>query len=274
MANQIIISSEMETFLTNLLSKCEKEVNIITAFCKVSTLQFVDENLATKKIRKRILVRFLPSDIIAGATDKEIYAYCLNNGWELYYDHSLHAKTYIFDHFKCIIGSANLTNKGIGLTENNNKEASTFFELNQGEYEKVLSLYKDAMPLDEKQYLMVIESKEDNEFVSINNRFEDKKIVCLFPEDFPSSETDLVELYTLKSFKWLVGFLTNKDSHRAYFGELTKELHDIFIKDPRYYRKDIKSFLAKLLSTIQKLNVPFINIVRPNHSELVSLCDA
>ena len=36
--------------------------------------------------------------------------------------HNLHAKTYIFDRIRWIVGSANLTSRGIGLATDNNLE--------------------------------------------------------------------------------------------------------------------------------------------------------
>lgn len=68
-------------------------------------------------LKKSLLVRFLPSDISSGATDKEIFNYCNRNNWKIYFDFSFHAKTFIFDKIKCVIGSANLTNKGFGIAK-------------------------------------------------------------------------------------------------------------------------------------------------------------
>lgn len=265
----VLLSNEIEQILRNELPKCKTEVNIISAFCKVSTLKLLDL-LINKNIRKRLLVRFLPSDILAGATDKEIYAYCIKNDWEVYIDNTLHAKTYIFDHIKCVVGSANTTDKGIGIAQQSNKEASVFFELNNEEYNKVISLYKDAIALNEEVYNEIINAKDDA-VIKDNIKFKlfDKKIECLMPEDFPNELTDAVELYSLKSYRWLVSYLKGKTPKQAYFGEITLQIHDIFVKDPRPYRKDIKQHLADLLNCIKHLEIQTIAISRPNHSELI-----
>lgn len=72
----IVLSDEIENVLKSELSICNTEINIVSAFCKVSALELIDSFIESN-IRKRLLVRFLPSDIASGATDKEIYDYCL-----------------------------------------------------------------------------------------------------------------------------------------------------------------------------------------------------
>ena len=74
----ILLNNEVEKELEKNLPECINDVNIISAFCKVSTLAFID-SLIKPGVKKRLLVRFLPSDILSGATDKEIFNYCINN---------------------------------------------------------------------------------------------------------------------------------------------------------------------------------------------------
>lgn len=265
----ILLSDEIESVLKSELSMCNTEVNIVSAFCKVSTLELLD-SFIKPNVKKRLLVRFLPSDIASGATDKEIYDYCIKNNWYIFIDNNIHAKTYIFDHIKCIIGSANATNKGLGVANKSNKEASTFFTLDEESYAKILSLYKDAIVLDEEIYNEIIKAKDDNIIIKIKEfKLKERKIECLMSEDFPTELTDIIELYNLKSYKWLVAFLRNKESRESYFGEITKNIHDVFVRDPRPFRKDIKQHLVELLDCIKKLKIKEIEITRPIYSECI-----
>ena len=269
----ILLSDEIESVLKSELSICNTEVNIVSAFCKVSTLELLD-SFIKPNVKKRLLVRFLPSDIASGATDKEIYDYCIRNNWYIFIDNNIHAKTYIFDHIKCIIGSANATNKGLGVANKSNKEASTFFTLDEESYAKILSLYKDAIVLDEEIYNEIIKAKDDNIIIKIKEfKLKERKIECLMSEDFPTELTDIIELYNLKSYKWLVAFLRNKESRESYFGEITKNIHEVFVKDPRPFRKDIKQHLVDLLDCIKRLKIKEIEITRPNHSECLKYVD-
>lgn len=269
----IILSNELENVILREISNCQKDVNIVTAFCKLSTLKLVDANINKNiTLRKRLLVRFLPSDIISGATDKEIYDYCKDNNWEIFIDFSIHAKTYIFDRVKCILGSANLTNRGLGISSNSNKELSSYFEIADEDYNKILSLYSDSEILDDDLYNQIISSTEDFEIIKYKNNLNiNKKIHCLMPEDFPDEGIDIIELYNLKSYKWLISYLKSKEDKSAYFGEITSQVHDIFVKDPRPYRKDIKQYQIALFSAIKRLKPKNLIIERPNYSEKITL---
>lgn len=270
--NDILISGEVEEKLKVEVPTCAVDFNVISGFCKLQTLKFLD-SLCRKGINKKLLVRFLPSDIASGATDREIYDYCKKNGWALYVDYTIHAKTYVFDKIKCIMGSANATNRGIGSADNSNKEASTFFELDDGQYQKVMTLYNDAILLDDALFDFIISQVEDAPvIININKRRQYKEeIECLMAEDFPSEGSDIIELHNSKAYKWLKMYLESKQDKSAYFGELSSAIHSVFIKDPRPYRADIKYCLTNLFTSIKVNNDPGIVITRPNYSEKVSL---
>ena len=272
--NNILISNEVEKTLEKILPICQKDINVISGFCKVHTLEYLDTLIQTQCIKKRLLVRFLPSDLSSGATDKEIFSYCKSHGWSIFVDHSIHAKTYVFDRIKCIMGSANLTDKGLGISDNSNKEASVCFELDDDSYTKILSLYKDSVELDQSLYEYIISHMSDDDVIK-HKQYKAKKISieCLFPEDFPNEQSDVIELYNSRAYKWFVNFLQEKNDKSAFYGEIAAAIHNVFIKDPRPYRKDIKQHLTDLLSAIKRLNISEIKVERPNYSELVTLTD-
>lgn len=270
--DDILISGEVEETLKKEIPECAETFNVVSGFCKLETLMFLD-SLCRKGIRKRLLVRFLPSDIASGSTDKEIYSFCKENGWAIYIDYTIHAKTYVFDKVKCIIGSANATGKGLGLASNCNKEASAYFRLDEDQYCKVMTLYKDAVLLDDDLYDLIVSQVDDEEVIKTitAQKLTLKSVECLMAEDFPDENSDIVELHNSKAYNWLVQYLTSKEEHFAYFGELSSAIHDIFIKEPKPYRKDIKYYFANLLENIKKNHDSLIKITRPNYSERVSL---
>lgn len=269
---KLLTFEEIKNTIFDLASDCNNDVNIITAFCKIEMLKELD-SLIARGVKKRLLVRFLPSDLV-NSTDREIYDYCKKNGWELYIDYDMHAKVFIFDKYKCVIGSANLTNKGLLASDNSNKEASVFYEMSVDDYQKILSLYNDSILLDDELYTTIInEVNNESAICQIKRKFslENKPINCLMPEDFPIGDEDIIDLHKFKSYKWLINFLQGKESNFSYFGEISSKIHDIFVKDPRPFRKDIKDYLTSLLTCIKNNQDPNIQITRPNYSEKVSL---
>ena len=134
---------------------------------------------------------------------------------------------------------------------------------------KVLNIQYKIVNI-EKAYNEIIKAKDDNIIIKIKEfKLKERKIECLMSEDFPTELTDIIELYNLKSYKWLVAFLKNKNNKESYFGEITKNIHEVFVKDPRPFRKDIKQHLVDLLDCIRRLKIKEIEITRPNYSECI-----
>ena len=72
------------------------------------------------------------------------------------------------------------------------------------------------------------------------------------------------------AYLWLLNVL--KDHNGCmYFGELSSELHNAVVSDPKPYRKEVKMLLANLLELIQSLEMNEIIIDRPNYSQRIQL---
>ena len=105
----LLLSGEILTSLKHELSEAKESVQIITAFCKTNTIQYLDNCVDTSVPEKRIMVRFRLDDILKGATDFSVLDYCLEKGWKAFLRFDLHAKTYIVDNKRGIIGKTRRT---------------------------------------------------------------------------------------------------------------------------------------------------------------------
>ncbi len=105
----IIISDEIRKEICDELRKAEESVQIITAYCKLSALDTLICCVKEQVFDKRFMVRFRLDDVINGSTDFEILSFALERGWDVYIRFDLHAKTYIIDNKRGIVGSANTT---------------------------------------------------------------------------------------------------------------------------------------------------------------------
>ena len=157
------------------------------------------------------MVRFLLSDILHGATDFELFDYCKANGWQLYVRFDLHAKTYIFDRKRCILGSANLTSKGLGLSLHGNYELSSFAEVDDSDLKKIDMLFDNAILMTDELYVamksdyeMAQSNQTSSQTFKWNTSIEQKfnpKIDLLFTYDFPS--TSAPNFNDVNSFEFL-----------------------------------------------------------------------
>jgi hypothetical protein len=73
---------------------------------------------------KTIVVAWHKEDLLKGVSDLELYDYCLENGIELYRNPKIHLKVLWDFNDKIILGSANITQRGLGLADNSNLELS------------------------------------------------------------------------------------------------------------------------------------------------------
>lgn len=301
----IILSKEILAQLEHELSNTRDCVQVISAFCKLPALQYVEDRLNKSVISKKLLVRFTLSDILSGTTDASLYEFCKEKGWEMFVLFNLHAKTYIFDNKHCIIGSANMTSRGLNISSSANVEISgSFEEIEEEDLKKINALYASAIKVDDKVYSLMLRdmnnaNKDNNDTESASwgddiTSMSNGKVEGLFSYEFPvstisdelrSNQIEFLDIsrcpdsmddmrkafINTRPYKWLVQILLESDDKELYFGALTAKLHDTLVNDPKPYRKDVKEHLANLLNWVDVLCEDNISIDRPNHSQRVRL---
>lgn len=295
MTQQILHSQEIFHCIKDELKKVSSQIVIVSAYIKIEALKEVDLHLKDN-VEKIILVRFRKSDVIANSTDIELYDYCKQNKWKMYFDFNLHSKIYIFDKQTYLIGSANATLSGLGLKLISNIESAVFGECNASEYRKLLEVFHSSRLMNDSIITSFINQFED----SSSKIFEEwflhelkltKEVVLqnLWVLDFPDSHNPLIpsnhdlellglshenqmdmnvvkkKFKNLKCYKWL---LMNIESE-IYFGELSAKLHNALVDNPTPYRKSVKEILAALLNWVIYLQLEDIAIDRPNYSQRI-----
>src|SRR6056297_1346720 len=133
--------------LENALSSAEQEIIVLSAFVKLDALKWLIETSRTSNLK--IVSRWQPSDLAAGASDLECFYLCEEANIPFGISRNLHGKVYIVDS-KIFIGSANLTSKGMSLSHLENDEFGTGFEYGQTEKIKVRDYLASVNWLDVK----------------------------------------------------------------------------------------------------------------------------
>ena len=95
-------------------------ITLFSAYLKLDELKRIN----TKKNIKQIIERWDEEDICREISDIELYHYCLDEEIALYRNTRIHLKTFWNNNADVLLGSANVTNKGLGENGNYN------FELN------------------------------------------------------------------------------------------------------------------------------------------------
>lgn len=299
----LLNTHEVKQKIAQEVAAATTHLQIVSAFCKIDAVEFIDSHIITPLQTKKLMVRFLLSDILNGASDFKLYEYCKSHGWQMYVRFDLHAKTYIFDRQRCILGSANLTNRGLGLNLHGNYELSSFAEVDDNDLRKIDALFDNAIQMTDELYeamkLEYLKSKEDSSS-SVTQKWSSKieahlnpKIDLLFTYDFPSTPGpdphDITSFEFLglscipaiddvrqafrwsKAFLWLYNYVSSCPDKTSYFGGVTAALHNALINDPKPYRKEVKDLLANTLAWIQVLEIEDIIIDIPNYSQRIRL---
>ena len=298
----LLFSTEIKRRIVDELSTTSQDINIISAYCKLDAIRFIEKHIKNHVHNKKLMVRFRFDDILRGVSDLEIYEYCVQNGWELYVRFDLHAKTYVFDRIRGIIGSANLTKKGIGLAQNSNYEIAQLSSISYEEMSKIDALFDNAILMTDGLYSRMkqcviehgnVANPLANDWSSdILNLFTSSAKV-LFVHEFPNTFS-LSDLYSdsldflgldhgqsiddirnafvsCNAYLWLRQKLQEAPECEMYYGALSAALHDAIINDPKPYRKEVKELQSNFLNWIIELNIEEIMIERPNHSQRIRL---
>lgn len=295
----LLVSNEIISAIEDELRCAKKSVQIISAYCKSDSIKKLAGVINPVVKDKRIMIRFRMDDILKGSTDFEALKYCLNEGWKVYVRFDLHAKTYIVDNKRSIVGSANVTKSGLTGYKNNNIEMATLVEIGERDRKKIEKLFMEAIPVD---CTILEQFRRQLETVDINNHEKtlqwNKEITDFFkphvdtlfsyelPEKSKYKKNEYIQfldleynwdIYDIKEklrwsnvYLWLLNVLEKKGGE-SYFGELSSELHNALVEDPKPYRKDVKVLLSNLLSLIEKWSMNEIVIDRPNYSQRVRI---
>lgn len=298
----ILCSDEILNAIYSELQSAQNSVRIVSAYCKKQVLEKLDSHISNSVSKKQLLLRFQLADILLGSTDFEVLEYCLNAGWQVFIRFDLHAKTYIIDNVRGIVGSANMTGSGLNLTDNGNYEMAVVVPLENSDIVKIDNLFNDAVLITPA---ILVKMKEDLEKAKSNSQNVEKQswssaILDLFvptistlfshelPEskDLPSQKGEYIQFldcrfnedfYELKEkFRWSNAYLwllqvLRKNDCCMYFGQLSAELHNTLVSDPKPFRKDVKIRLSNLLGWCENLSMPEIKIDIPNHSQRIRL---
>lgn len=295
----ILVSKRILDRIREELSVSTESFLLISAYCKLPLVKYFDTCIANEGVEKKLIVRFRPDDITSGASDLEVYPYCRDNGWKLYFRLDLHAKTYVFDRLRCIIGSANATSSGLNIGGIGNYEMAAVCELADKDIKVLDLLLLGAVEMNDSIYKTMRSAIEccspNNTAISswpkeIADMFA-PDYSLLFAEDFPAcqhpsdaSAEDLVFLNLLpgtsteeikiafhrsKCFQWLFNLVKDSHAQEMYFGAITAALHNTLLNEPKPYRRDVKQLLSNLLSWVDDLAIDDLRVDRPNHSQRV-----
>lgn len=183
------------------------ELIIICPYIKVDALQKLFARI-DPKAKVLVIVRWKISDLVMGSSDLEIYNFLKLKGLRLFINSKIHLKIVVKDKSTMLVGSANITNPGFGLSERSNIEAVCAVDTKPAHLLDIKRIMKSSIEVTDKLYEQIeIEVKkfsklrQDMAKEEIKMKEIDKKIGAIQTEnivvdDFPfcNSPTELLRL--------------------------------------------------------------------------------
>ena len=221
--SNILTSEEFKAKAELLMSQTKESVNIFSGFIKSSAVYWLKDNI-NDSIEVTLVGRFSASDLIKGASDLDVYKICKEQGWKVGILNNLHSKVFIFDSEHLMLGSANLTMRGLSLEGYGNIELGTKLAPSRDDLERINNLQEDVIWIDDELYIAM--KSEINSFDSENNKQD--------------------------SFNWssdLINKLKPQDPHLW--------VKDLFHTHPLHFVESIEDWMSDLEDSYSKENQDF-----------------
>ena len=150
-SNNILTNVEFRDQLIFAASNSSTSLTIYSAFIKVNALNWLLDKISNIQ-DVRIIARWTPQDLAFKASDLDVYELCKKNGWKFGIDSSLHSKAFIFDSKTVLLGSANLTDRGLSISRDGNLEMGTVVEPTITDLKRLKDLEKNVTWMDDALY--------------------------------------------------------------------------------------------------------------------------
>jgi len=109
----------------SFFEKAANEILLIAPYVQTETLKSLQLN---EKLNITIVTTLKLRDLVSGASDIDLFPYAKSNSIHAFYNNRVHLKAYIRDWKDCILGSSNISARGMGTSSNHNYELNCLVE--------------------------------------------------------------------------------------------------------------------------------------------------
>jgi len=304
----IFINEDFRSRLEEQSNNLYGELTIYSAFVKLNALRWLAE-ITPENIEVKIIARWQPNDLVANASDLESYNFCKEKNWQFGIQNTLHSKVFIFDNKTVLLGSANLTDRGLSISSSGNLEVGTVIDATISDLDRLKSLEEGIVWLDDNLFSSIashIETikvnkpkilswSEDlklrlekpiellwiNELVwsDPNDLLENLDVdnedhshdLDLMGLDIKYISKDLLDQKFLNSniFKFVEQKLKAAETEYSNFGWLSSTLHNALLDTPPPKRVDVKHYVEMIFKWLEFSNLTEIELIR--HERTTSL---
>ena len=307
--SKIFINEDFRSTLEIQSKDLSKELIIYSAFVKLNALEWL-KSILPNGIEVKIVARWQPNDLTANASDLEAYGFCKQMGWSFGIQNTLHSKVFIFDNKTVLLGSANLTNKGLSISSSGNIEVGTIVDANVSDLSKLKTLEDGVKWLDDDlyeeisqhiaslkierpqiiewpdslkqkilkpiKYLWIGEllwTRPEEILMPDLNNDDHQHDIDMLDLDIQYLSKDLIDQKFINTniYKFLIEQLEKSDTKYTNFGWFSSVLHDHLLDDPPPYRSDVKHYVDVLIGWLEWSDLSKVKLTKYAHTIGMSL---
>ena len=243
------------------LSRNNSPLLIIVPFIKKEPLKKLINKIKYFN-QLKIIVRWLPKDIINGVSDLSIFGITQNYNIPLYINHNIHLKLFVYNHNTAYHTSGNITKSGLGLINNYNVELGCKVKLTNYDWNKIYNIISSSLLVDNDVY-----------------GYYKEKLDCIEKEiNYDIQSFDLSDLYNKKEFSIdslpavespikLFNIYDNLEKEAASTDTYNKAIHDIILYDidSELPKDEFYEYLGDQF-TSQKFINEIVDVIKKNNS--------
>ena len=130
----------------------ESENQPLYVFSPFITTSYLEEMMQHQE-EVHIVTSWRKDHLISGVSDLELYNLVKERpNWQLYINDRLHAKVYCKNFSTMLIGSANLTKRGLQDTEESNHEVMVKTVCDEGSKQKMMEILQESLIMNDEQF--------------------------------------------------------------------------------------------------------------------------
>lgn len=139
----------VRNYLVNNDSKTDTHY-LYVPYIKTAVLEKLIEGIQNKIV---IVTTWRPLDLLNGSSDLGVYPLCKERGIALYINNQIHLKIYSSDLKDMILATANISNRGLGTSEEYNLECATHIQdLTDMDRDMLVKIRQEATHIDDEIY--------------------------------------------------------------------------------------------------------------------------
>jgi phospholipase D-like protein len=235
-----LMTSRLYASFAEFAAKAQRSLQIVAPYVRTEALDAILRPIDLAEVT--LITTWTVRDLLQGSSDLNLYPYLRSRGWDLYIHPSLHAKLLVADADRAIITSANMTKKGLGISEPCNNECASRI---------------DQFAFSDRLWLSVLLKNSilvnDEYFLAFKRHLDKQALAGIENEEFDSAAFKVKQEFLLSSLPMSEspdGFLRNIDvvqtgSEALAEQEIISTLHDmaLFSLDGTINQNDRKDWL-------------------------------